>query len=292
MIGIGAVLKQVVEGEERPVAFFSKRLTTAQQRYTTSEQEALAIVQSIQHWNYYLDGHKFFIRSDHKPLMWLQSITDKNRRLFNWSIKLSMYDYEVEYLPGETNIEADTLSRAPVVNLVTLQEVRNAISRSDDPTPTNTYEEQGIIYVNVDGKRKLYVPEVLRRTLINQAHKQFGHLGVKATNNIIQLKYHWPNMSKDITHFVNGCQTCATCKNYVTPKKGQLLQMPSASEPLEILSMDTVSGFKDYGSVKTNMTIIIDHATRYAWTFATKRITDDQAINCVNQVLRAHGLPK
>ena len=288
-IGIGAVLKQEIEGMEKPVAFFSKRFSPPQTRYTTSEQEALAIVKAIEHWNYYLDGHKFIIKTDHKPLTWLKSITNKNRRLFNWSIKLSTYDYTVEYLPGETNVEADVLSRAPVANMVTLQEVRNALERSEDPIPANAYEEDSIIYIDVDNKRKLYVPESLRTTVVAEAHKQFGHLGVKATSNIIQLRYYWPQISKDISHFINNCDTCERCKNYAGTKKGELRQLPPASQPMEFLSMDTVSGFRDYGSVKTNMTIVVDHATRYAWTFASRNIKDDQAINCIRQIVSAQG---
>lgn len=288
-VGIGAVLKQIMENQEKPVAFYSKRFTGAQMRYTTSEQEALAIVKAIDHWKYYLDGRKFIIRTDHKPLTWLKSITDKNRRLFNWSIKLSTYDYEVEYLPGETNIEADALSRAPQANLVTLQEVRNAFRRSNDPIPANAREDNGLIYLEIDGKQKIFVPESLRKVIVEEAHKQFGHLGVKATSNIIQLKYHWPNIGRDIKHFIDQCDRCARCKDYQTPKKGELGQIPSVRKPMEVLSMDTVSGFRDYGSIKTNMTIVVDHATRYAWTFASKEIKDDQAINCVRHIIRTQG---
>lgn len=288
-VGIGAVLKQEHGGEERAVAFFSKRLSAAQMNYSTSEQEALAIVAAIEHWKYYLDGHRFTIKTDHKPLTWLRSITDKNRRLFNWSIKLSTYDYKVEYLPGETNREADALSRAPTVNLVTLQQVRNALERSQDTIPTQAQVEDGIIYVNIDGSRKLYVPESLRLTIMEESHKQFGHLGVRAMMEILQLKYHWPHVARDIKHFVDNCTTCATCKNYHQPRKGELRQIPPVHEPLEMVSMDSVGGFRNYGSVKTNMTIIVDHATRYAWTFGSRSITDDQAISSVSHVLNAHG---
>lgn len=216
-------------------------------------------------------------------------VTDKNRRLFNWSIKLSTYDYVVEYLPGETNKEADALSRAPVVNLVTLQEVRNAIEGSQDPIPANAHEENGIIYVDVNNKRKIFVPESLRQSIIKQAHQQFGHLGVRSTINIIQLKYHWPHIGQDIQHYIDGCETCARCKNYQQIKKGEMRHLPTVTQPMEFVSMDTVSGFTDYGSVRTNMTIVVDHATRYAWTFASKKITDDQAINCIRQIMEAQG---
>lgn len=80
----------------------------------------------------------------------------------------------MEYLPGETNTEADTLSRAPTANLVTLQEVRNALERARETIPASAHEEDGIIYLEVDGRRKLYVPESLRLTLMKEVHKQLG----------------------------------------------------------------------------------------------------------------------
>ena len=50
-IAVGAVLVQKQEdGWERPVGYFSKRLTTTQQRYCTFEKECLVIMQDWEHF--------------------------------------------------------------------------------------------------------------------------------------------------------------------------------------------------------------------------------------------------
>ena len=67
----GAVLCQNVDGDLKPVAFFSKQMNSAQQKNSTSEKELLAIVMSIEHFHSFLYGRKFKVQSDHQPLKWL-----------------------------------------------------------------------------------------------------------------------------------------------------------------------------------------------------------------------------
>lgn len=51
---------------ERPVVYFSKKMLSAQYRYTaTEEEEALAIVKAIEHFAVYLYGRTFIIDTDH-----------------------------------------------------------------------------------------------------------------------------------------------------------------------------------------------------------------------------------
>ncbi len=70
---IGAVLQQWQPGGGRgggwrPHFFFSKKLDTAQLKYSAFDRELLAAYLSVRHFRYMLDGKKFHILSDHKPL--------------------------------------------------------------------------------------------------------------------------------------------------------------------------------------------------------------------------------
>ncbi len=56
----------------RPVAFMSKKLSAAERNYTTGEQELLAVVQALREWRCYLEGQPFVVKTDHKPLTFLQ----------------------------------------------------------------------------------------------------------------------------------------------------------------------------------------------------------------------------
>jgi len=66
-LGIGGVLQVWRENTWEPAAFFSRQLRGAEQQYSTTEMEALAVVESINHFAYYLYGHAFNVYSDHKP---------------------------------------------------------------------------------------------------------------------------------------------------------------------------------------------------------------------------------
>ena len=67
--GIGAVLEQEgPDGKLHPVAYESRKLTDAETRYHTTEQEMLAVVHALRTWRCFLEGGaKFLVRTDHNP---------------------------------------------------------------------------------------------------------------------------------------------------------------------------------------------------------------------------------
>ena len=111
-IGIGAVLSQVDEHEQdRPVAYYSRKLKKAEKNYATVERECLAIVDSIKHFRVYLTGVPFTVVTDHGSLKYLHSMKDSGWRLMRWALRLQPYDYKVIHRPGKDNGNADGLSR-------------------------------------------------------------------------------------------------------------------------------------------------------------------------------------
>jgi len=110
---IGAVLLQCdAAGVERPVSFFSKKLSSAQQNYSTFERECLAVVAALEHFRVYLLGRPFRLRTDHKALQWLFSKEPKaSARVSGWLATLAEYPVVIEYVRGKENEIADILSR-------------------------------------------------------------------------------------------------------------------------------------------------------------------------------------
>ena len=87
--GVGAVLsQQSVDGQDHPLAFFSKKLLPREQRYSTVEKECLAIRLGVQAFRVYLLGRTFTIQTDHRALQWLDRLKDTNARLTRWSLAL------------------------------------------------------------------------------------------------------------------------------------------------------------------------------------------------------------
>ena len=110
-LGIGGVL-QVLRGSAWEVAAFVSRQTRgAEQWYSATELEALALVETIKHFGYYLYGKEFVAFTDHKPLCHLLSSDHLNGRLRRLRMKLQHWLVEIRYVPGENNSLADALSR-------------------------------------------------------------------------------------------------------------------------------------------------------------------------------------
>ena len=110
--GIGAVLSQCSkEGEEHPVAFYSRKLLPREERYSTVEKECLAIKLGVQAFRVYLLGRPFVVQTDHRSLEYLHRLKENNARLTRWSLSLQPYDFTVEHRAGRNNGNADGLSR-------------------------------------------------------------------------------------------------------------------------------------------------------------------------------------
>ena len=109
--GIGGILQVKRDEEWRPSAYYSRQLRGAEHRYSATELEALALVETIRHFAYHLYGRAFTAFTDHKPLEQLTTSTRLNPRLSRLSFKLQHWMVNITCLPGEMNTLADALSR-------------------------------------------------------------------------------------------------------------------------------------------------------------------------------------
>ena len=114
--GIGGVLSQKVDEQERVVAYFSRALTAAERYYCVTRKELLAMLKSIEHFHAYLYGRKFLLRTDHAALQWLLHFRRPEGQVARWIQSLQQYDFTVQHRPGSKHGNADALSRRPCRN--------------------------------------------------------------------------------------------------------------------------------------------------------------------------------
>ena len=112
-LGIGGVLSQVQNSEEKVIAYASHTLNKAQQQYCTTKREFLAVVTFMKHFKHFLLGLKFLIRTDHAPLIWLRNFKEPEGLIARWISIIETYDYKIQYRPGRHHQSADALSRVP-----------------------------------------------------------------------------------------------------------------------------------------------------------------------------------
>ena len=111
--GIGGVLSQCIEGTEHVIAYYSKSLNPAQQKYCTTRRELLAVVATLDHFKGYVWGPRFLIRTDHAALVWLTNLKNIQGMLARWLAKLQQFNFDIVHRPGAQHGNADGLSRCP-----------------------------------------------------------------------------------------------------------------------------------------------------------------------------------
>ncbi|UYV75318.1 EPM2AIP1 [Cordylochernes scorpioides] len=235
-------------------------------------------------------GRKFTIFSNHHALQWLKTIKNPSGRLFRWSLRLSSYEYEVRYIKGKLQYEADLLSRNPFCGFLDATLIKT--HQTFPSRKSNlTIDRNGLHTVSRKGVTKIIIPKPLIQQLLQTVHTQYNHPGISQMSRLISTQYYWQGMSKDIKQKFKTCPTCQLTKRPLGPTYGELSQPPEAKEPFDLLSLDTIAGFAKYGNTKIYLHVVVDHFSRYAWTFPSKSTSIITYQQVLKRVLQA-GSPK
>ena len=120
---VGAVLQQHIAGTWCPIAYFSKKLKPAETRYSTFDRELLAMYLAVKHFQHFIEGREFYIRTDHKPLTY--AIATPSERHSPRQIRhldlISQFTTDIHFVKGKDNVVADALSRIEIGTLETGQ---------------------------------------------------------------------------------------------------------------------------------------------------------------------------
>eukprot|EP00795_Rhopilema_esculentum_P005471 gene5471-biopygen457 len=140
-------VKEIVDGKEHVIAYGGRELSSAETRYSTTEREALAVVDGIKKYEPYLSGKKFFVHTDHGSLSWLMRVKDPTGRLARWALRLQQYDFEIIHRPGVANGNADALSRrvysaSPSAHEVSSLDLPVAVVNHPCPPPSTLHKLQ------------------------------------------------------------------------------------------------------------------------------------------------------
>ncbi|GKC54434.1 reverse transcriptase domain-containing protein [Tanacetum coccineum] len=108
---VGAVLGKQEGKHFRPNYFASKTLNNAQQNYTVTKKELLAVVFAFNKFRSYLVLSKTVIFTDHPALKYLFAKQDAKPRLIRWILLLPEFDIKIKNKKGAENVATDHLSR-------------------------------------------------------------------------------------------------------------------------------------------------------------------------------------
>ncbi|UYV65155.1 K02A2.6-like [Cordylochernes scorpioides] len=315
--GVGAVLTQLVEGKEKPIAYASRTLNAAERNYSTTERECLAVVWAIYKFRPYLFGKHFTVVSDHHSLCWLANVKDPSGRLARWALRLQEFDISIVYKNGKRHQDADCLSRSPLPqsnedNIPELSSItdigkeqrsdvqtKKIIQEIDSKSESGYKIIDGILYrKNYDPMGKpwlLVVPKQMRVDILSEAHDapMAGHLGFAKTYDRIRRKYFWPGLHRSVRQYVAHCRECQRRKGSTERPPGQLVPIPPVARPFQKIGIDLLGRFPTSNDGNKWTVVATDYLTRYAMTKAIPNGSSEEVGKfLVEDVILKHGAPR
>jgi cleavage and polyadenylation specificity factor subunit 1 len=290
---LGAVLMQ----DQKPLAFYSRKLSGAQKNYTTGEQELLSVVETLKEFKNILLGHKIVIHTDHKNLLYEKT---PSARLMRWRHLLEEFAPQWEHVKGVENVVADALSRLDLINTDTStadeegEEAQEAYAfvTSDDVReyefplhPRLLYEAQQTEpllleaaklqppygtrvvegYELITYKDKIYVSKPLQDRVAAWYHDYLCHPGENRTESTIRLAFTWPGLRNTVKQY---CKTCRECQKAKKPRKkyGHLPMRDVEVKPWSSVNVDLIGPYTVQTPTQTHTLralTIIDPITRW-----------------------------
>ena len=310
---------------EHIVAYASRKFNSTEANWNIVEKEAHAITFGTKKFRHYLLGKQFLLRTDNRINTFIQSKREpKSRKLLNWALELSEFDYKIHHIPSKNNGISDCLSRLYSVNLISEltpefsnEELNNL--QTNDPSigaakeylitgkkafdvsrlgPLKKYRNK--LSLSSDGlllwKDRFVIPRALHSKVLSLCHDHpsAGHFAVDRTWNRLSELYFWPNAHDDV---VNWVQSCTSCAAYKPPPKGyhkEPLQPIQSTERFELVCYDLAGPFlPETPSGNKYALIIVDHFSKWPEVIPLKDIDAPTIARAIHdQWICRYGLMK
>jgi transposase InsO family protein len=301
---IGAVISQ----NGKPIAFYSRKMNSAQQNYTTTEKELLSIVATLKEFRNILLGQQITVFTDHKNLTYKNFNTE---RVMRWRLVLEEFGPDLQYIKGERNIVADALSRLEIDDDQEIFNISECFGYDDDDLPPSSFplrykdiakEQQTnaklrhklkthknyseATFRGGDNDHKLIchngkiaLPPSLQQKTIDWYHEMLCHPGTTRTEETIRQHFDWKGLRNMVIATCKKCQLCQKAK-VTNQKYGKLPAKIAEENPWDTLCVDLIGPYKIKRKGKKDLKLwcltMIDPAT--GW-FEMAQIENKTAAN-------------
>lgn len=326
--GVGAVISHIFpNGDSKPIAYASRTLSKSEINYSQIDKEALAIIFGIRKFHQFLYGRPFKLLTDHKPLV---SIFGSKKgipqiaasRLQRWSIILSAYNYEIEFVNSKDNANADALSRLPIKSRIDAKDdyghifyfeesipishkiiaketkkdtILNMIlnySLSGWPKESDSEEIKPYFFrrdqIHVEHGCLLWgfrviIPRSVQSKILDEIHA--SHMGVNRCKSIARSYVWWPLLDNQIENLCKNCNACNAVRQL--PPKSSLHVWKWPDNVWERLHIDFLGPIANHKYL-----VVIDAHSKWLEMFKMQNTTAQTTITALRSLFSRFGIPK
>nr|XP_006812973.1 PREDICTED: uncharacterized protein K02A2.6-like [Saccoglossus kowalevskii] len=239
-----------------------------------------------------------------------------------WSLILKAYEYTIEYKPGKSHGNADSLSRVPIFNIrcnyeehmcLMLDELDSSPFTSDDvkfwtsrdpllahvrefvlrgwpeKPPDESYRpffrirnELTVVDGCIVWGTRVVIPPQGRTERLRELH--VAHPGMNRMKGLARSYVWWPSMDAEIENKVRCCDVCQ--QNQKSPAKAPLHSWEVPNKPWTRVHID----YAEYE--KYNLLIIVDAYSKWIEAHRMTSITSAATILKLKQVFATLGIPE
>ena len=249
--------------------------------------------------------------SDYEALKYINSQKKLNFRHAKWVAFLQEYSFVLKHKAGIENKAADALSRVMLIlTSMAVQVVGFELLKKDYPS----CKDFSIIYADLltgqhanypnyslhDGYlfrgTRLCVPNTsLRDEVILELHSggAAGHFGRDKTIAMVEDRFYWPSLKRDVARVVVRCRVCQLYKGR-KQNTGLYTPLPVPHAPWQDLSMDFVLGLPRTLRGHDSIFVVVDRYSKMAHFIPCSKTADALHIAklFIKEVVRLHGLPR
>ena len=273
--GIGAYLFQLIDGKEIPIMFLSKSLNKTERKWSVYEKEGYAIFYSFMKMEHLLRDAKFLLRTDHRNLLFIN--TDMRDKVKRWKLAIQHFDFDVEHIKGELNIEADGFSR---------------LIETIDGEPREFVVQNTINALRTVTPELDMLPPAIYNKIMQFHNATIGHHGVERTlQKLKESDITWKKMRKDVKLFIERCPCCqkmSVLKPIIHTKPFTL----ASYSPFDRICVDTIGPLPtDIDSGSEYILVIIDAFSRFVKLYPVKDTSAKAALHSLIDWMGMFGIP-